>query len=390
VANLAVEYYRPPTLGIIGGGQLAKMTAQAAFQLGCEVIVLERKKEFPAHSLDTDFLIGDWDDPNYLLRLASKVDVITLENEFVDAESLAVVEREGYKLLPRAECIRIVQDKLWQKQALQRARLPVPRFADTPNQRAVFAAAEKFGWPILLKKRRNGYDGKGNATVKSPKELEKAWKQLGGEANDLYVEEFCSFSKELAVMITRAQDGAEASYPVVETTQHDHICHIVTAPASISKEVAARASEIARRAVAAIDGVGTMGVELFVTSNGEILINEMAPRVHNSGHYTIEACVCSQFDNHVRAVLGWPLGSTAMRAPAAVMINLLGVGEGSGQPQNLPEALRVEGAHIHIYGKSQSAPGRKMGHVTALGGSVTQAREIAQRAADRIRFGARE
>lgn len=376
-----------PRLGIIGGGQLAKMTALAAFQFGCEIIVLERKNEFPAHSLDTDFLIGDWDDPNYLLRLASKVDVLTLENEFVDAGSLAVVEREGYKLLPRAECIRIVQDKLFQKQALHHAGLPVPKFADTPSQQAAMAAAEKFGWPILLKKRRNGYDGKGNATVRSAKELEIAWKQFDGEVNALYVEEFCSFSKELAVMITRGQDGAEAAYPVVETIQRDHICEIVTAPAAIPNEVAARASEIARRAVVAIDGIGTMGVELFVTSNGEILINEMAPRVHNSGHYTIEACVCSQFENHVRAVLGLPLGSTAMRAPAAVMINLLGVGEGSGEPQDLSEALRAVGAHVHIYGKSKSARGRKMGHVTALSESVTQAQAIAQRAADCIRFG---
>jgi len=388
VTIAANESYKPSTLGIIGGGQLAKMTALAAFQLGCEIIVLERKNEFPAHSLDTDFLICDWDDPNCLLRLASKVDVLTLENEFVDAEALSVVEREGYKLLPRAECIRIVQDKLFQKQALQQAGLPVPEFADTPNQQAAMAAAEKFGWPVLLKKRRNGYDGKGNATVKSAKELEVAWKQLGGAANALYVEEFCSFNKELALMITRAGDGAEATYPVVETIQHDHVCHIVTVPAAITEEVAARASQVARRAVAAVDGVGTMGVELFVASNGEILINEMAPRVHNSGHYTIEACVCSQFENHVRAVLGWPLGSTAMRAPAAVMINLLGVGEGSSEPQNFAQALRVEGAHIHIYGKSQSAPGRKMGHVTALGDSVTQAKEIAQRAAECIQFGA--
>ena len=390
MAIKANGFYKPPTLGIIGGGQLAKMTALAAFQLGCEIIVLERKEEFPAHSMVTDFLIGDWDDPNYLIRLASRVDVLTLENEFVDAEALAIVEREGYKLLPRAECIRIVQDKLFQKQALQQAGLPVPQFADTPNQQAAMAAAEKFGWPILLKKRRNGYDGKGNATIKSSKELESAWKQLDGEVNALYVEEYCSFSKELAVMITRGQDGEEATYPVVETIQREHICEIVRAPAAIPNEVAARASDIARRAVAAVDGVGTMGVELFVSSNGEILINEMAPRVHNSGHYTIEACVCSQFENHVRAVLGWPLGSTAMRAPAAVMINLLGIGEGSGEPQNLVEALRVDGAHVHIYGKSKSARGRKMGHVIALGDSVTQAQEIAQRAAECIRFGARE
>ncbi len=381
------ESYKPPKLGIIGGGQLAKMMAQAAFQFGCEVVILERKKDSPANSLDTDFLIGDWDDSNNLLALAAKADVLTLENEFVDAGALAAVERAGFKLFPSAECIRLVQDKFFQKQTLQRAGLPVPKFSNAPSPQSVLEAAEKFGWPILLKKRRNGYDGKGNATVKSAKELEHAWKKLDGQVNALYVEKYCSFSKELAVMITRGQDGEEATYPVVETFQHDHICHIVTAPAAIPNEVAVRASDIARRAVTAIDGVGTMGVELFVTNDGEILINEMAPRVHNSGHYTIEACVCSQFENHVRAVMGWPLGSTAMNAPAAVMINLLGNGDGSGEPRNIDQALKVDGAHVHIYGKSKSAKGRKMGHVTALGDSIEQAREIAQRAADCIRFG---
>jgi 5-(carboxyamino)imidazole ribonucleotide synthase len=380
--------HKPPTLGIIGGGQLAKMTAQAAFQLGGEVVVLERQEDFPANSLDTHMLVGDWDDPDDLLRLAARAGVITLENEFVDAESLAVVEREGYKLLPRAETIRLVQDKLWQKQALRQAGLPVPDFSDAPSLEEARVAAGMFGWPLLLKKRRNGYDGKGNATVSSTVELRQAWKRLDGEANALYVEKFCPFVKELAVMITRGQDGAEAAYPVVETIQHNHICHIVLAPASISSEIAERASEIARRAVSAIDGVGSMGVEFFLTAYDELFVNEMAPRVHNSGHYTIEACVCSQFENHVRAVLGWPLGSTAMRAPAAVMINLLGVGEGAGAPQGLPEALQVEGAHVHIYGKTRSAPGRKMGHVTALASTAEEALAMAQRAADRIRFGA--
>jgi 5-(carboxyamino)imidazole ribonucleotide synthase len=382
--------YSTPRIGIIGGGQLAKMTAQAAFQLGCDVVVLERQENFPAHSLDTDFVLGDWDDPACLLPLAAKVDVLTLENEFVDAGALAVLEAEGHKLIPGSQCIRVVQDKLWQKQALHNAGLPVPRFVDTPNPQAVLAAAEKLGWPILLKKRRNGYDGKGNATVKSEKDIEAAWRMLGGQVNLLYVEEFCSFDRELAVMITRGQDGTEVAYPVVDTVQRDHVCHLVMAPAKVSSDVAACAAEIAKRAVAAIGGVGTMGVELFLASTGEILINEMAPRVHNSGHYTIEACVCSQFENHVRAVLGWPLGSTAMRAPAAAMINLLGVADGNGEPLNLSEALRVEGAHVHIYGKTRSSRGRKMGHLTALGNTIEKAVESAQLAAGRIRFGAVE
>jgi 5-(carboxyamino)imidazole ribonucleotide synthase len=210
---------------------------------------------------------------------------------------------------------------------------------------------------------------------------------LGGHHHALYVEEFCPFTAELAIMIVRGADASLVDYPLVETVQRDHICHAVKAPAPVSAALAARAAEIARRAVETVGGIGAMGVEMFLDGDGEILINELAPRVHNSGHYTIEACVCSQFENHVRAVLGWPLGSSHMRAPAAVMINLLGAGKGPGAPRGLPQALTVPGAHVHIYGKSVSAPGRKMGHVTALGETLESALATAQQAADHIRFG---
>jgi 5-(carboxyamino)imidazole ribonucleotide synthase len=283
--------------------------------------------------------------------------------------------------------VRLVQDKLLQKRALAEAGLPVPGFLPGPDKQAVLAAAKKFGWPLVLKKRRNGYDGKGNFTLRSAADIDPAWVQLNGDTNALFVEEFCPFTTELAMMITRSQTGETAGYPVVETIQRDHICHLVKAPAPIAPEAAARAADIARRAVETVHATGTMGVEMFLTLDGTILINELAPRVHNSGHYTIEACVCSQFENHIRAVLGWPLGSPALLAPAAVMVNLLGAGKGSGAPHGLGDALAVPGAHPHIYGKTISAPGRKMGHVTALGETLDEALATAQRAAGHIRFG---
>ncbi len=376
-----------PTLGIIGGGQLAKMLAQSASQFGCDIVLLERKEGSPAASLAVETLIGDWDNPDSLLKLGALADVITLENEFVDADSLAALERAGHSLWPASSTIRVVQDKLTQKRALADAGLPVPRFEPAPDKASVADAAKKFGWPLLLKKRRNGYDGKGNFTVRSAADIDEAWTQLNGDANALYVEEFCPFTLELAMMITRGRDGETACYPVVETVQRDHICHLVKAPASIPAAMASRAADIARKAVEAVGCVGAMGVEMFLTRDGNILINELAPRVHNSGHYTIEACICSQFENHVRAVMGWPLGSPAMRAPAAVMVNLLGAGKGTGTPHGLAEALAVPGAHPHIYGKAFSAPGRKMGHVTALGQTLDDALATAQRAADLILFG---
>ncbi|MGE4182208.1 MAG: 5-(carboxyamino)imidazole ribonucleotide synthase [Limisphaerales bacterium] len=375
------------TLGLVGGGQLAKMTAQAASQFGLAIAILERKEHSPASGLAHHNLIGDWDRPTDLLRLAALCDVLTLENEFVDAEALAAVERHGHRLHPGSGTVKIVQDKLWQKQAVADEGLLLPRFVDTPTPASVVEAGSRFGWPLVLKKRRNGYDGKGNFTLQSAGDLNAAWKALDGEVNALFAEAWFPFERELAVMITRSVRGETAVYPVVETIQRDHICHVVKAPASLPASLAERAAETAGRAVAAVGGVGTFGVEMFLAADGTIAVNELAPRVHNSGHYTIEACACSQFENHVRAVLDWPLGSTALRAPAAAMINLLGAGPGPGTPEGLAEALAVPGASIHLYGKTTSARGRKMGHVTALGDTVESALATARRAAGSLRFG---
>ena len=372
-----------PRLGILGGGQLAKMTAAAAAQFGCEVVVLERQEDFPAHSLDAHAIIGDWDAPADLLKLAPLVDVVTLENEFVCTEALSILARQEFPVWPSVATMRLVQDKFVQKTAFAMAGLPLPRFAEAPTREAV----RQFGFPCVLKARRNGYDGKGNATVQSAPALEAAWTQLDGDRNALYVEEFCPFVRELAIIMTRGQDGQVARYPVVETVNREHICHVVKVPAEVPARVAAQAADIAERAIAAVNGVGSFGMELFLMADGALRINEIAPRVHNTGHYTIEACACSQFENHVRAVLGWPLGPTDMRAPAAAMVNLLGYGNGPGTPRGLQPALRVPGAHVHVYGKTVSKRGRKMGHVTALGATVEQALATAQQAADCIRFG---
>lgn len=377
-----------PRLGIVGGGQLAKMTALAGLQLGCDVVVLERNSYSPAANLASHSIVGDWDDPEALVKLASQVDVVTLENEFVDAGSLQALEDAGYLLLPTARSIALVQDKLVQKQTLAAAGLPVQRFEAVASVAEVERAGDALGWPLLLKARRDAYDGKGNATLRSAADAADGWRRLGGGAGrTLFVEAFCDFTSELAVIVTLGRDGTSVTYPVVETLQRDHVCHIVTAPAPVPAHVADRTADVARRAVAAVGAVGSFGVEVFLTRGGDIVVNELAPRVHNSGHYTIEACLCSQFENHVRAVLGWPLGATAMVAPAAVMVNLLGAARSAGRPHGLERALAVPGAHVHVYGKAMSGEGRKMGHVTALGASPGEALAIAERAAAEIRFG---
>jgi len=377
----------PVRLGIIGGGQLARMTAIAALPLGVEVIVLEKNLHSPAARLSPDCIAGDWADRETLLKFAEQCEVITLENEFVDAAALEVLEKAGHKVFPSAQCIATVQDKFTQKSALQNAGLTLPKFCAVKSPEEIVAAGNHFCWPVVLKTRRNGYDGKGNFTLKSETDVAASWQALVGAQNELMVEAWFPFVKELAVIVTRGRDGVTAVYPVVETIQRHHVCQMVKAPAPISDELAQRAAALAKRTVEAVGGVGSFGVEMFLSATGELAINELAPRVHNSGHYTIEACDCSQFENHVRAVLGWPLGNPLMVAPAAVMVNLLGTKMASGQPCGLDAALRLTGARVHLYGKLMSGPGRKMGHVTVLENSVDEAQAIAERAANQIYFG---
>ena len=387
IATLVAPKNFPVRLGIIGGGQLARMTAIASLPLGCEVVVLEKNPHSPAARLSPDSIVGDWSEAETLTKFAEGCDVITLENEFVDAHALEVLERAGHKVFPSAKCIAVTQDKLTQKTALQNAGLAVPRFRSVNSPEEIVAAGNDFGWPVVLKTRRNGYDGKGNFTLRSEADIATGWQTLGGGKNELMVEAWFPFVKELATIVTRGRDGATVVYPVVETIQRNHVCHVVKAPAQISGEIATRATDMARRAVEAVDGIGSFGVEMFLSANGEIAINELAPRVHNSGHYTIEACDCSQFENHVRAVLGWPLGNPLMLAPVAVMVNLLGVEKTSGEPRGLENALRQTGARVHIYGKLMSGAGRKMGHVTVLESDFQTALAIAERAAAEIYFG---
>jgi 5-(carboxyamino)imidazole ribonucleotide synthase len=367
-------------LGILGGGQLAQMLTQAAIALGIETVIFERQPDSPASRLTAHQLVGAWDDAAALVQFAALCDVVTLENEFVDATVLRRLGGNGLSVYPTAETLALVQDKLTQKTHMRNMGVPVPDFWPVDTIEDVRVSA----YPALLKARRDGYDGYGNVTLRSADDVSPAWEKLG--ARQLMVEAFVPFVSELAVMVVRGRDGEIRTYPVVETVQQNHICHVVRAPAQITEATAKRAEAIARQAVEAINGVGVFGVELFELSDGTVLYNEIAPRPHNSGHYTIEGCVTSQFENHLRAVLGWPLGSTAMIAPAAVMVNLLGQRNEQANVEGIREALGVAGARMHVYGKREVRIGRKMGHVTALGATIHEAEAIAQQAADKVRL----
>ena len=381
---------RSPRVGILGGGQLARMTAEAAEELGVDIFVLEAEASSPAGQVvgPDHELVGSWRELPDALRLAELVDIITLENEFVDADLLAVLVERGTPVLPGPETLRLIQDKLLQKQTLAGGGLPVPAFRSVATRDELLAAGEELGWPLVLKARRLGYDGHGNATVAGPAEADAAIARLAGSrplgALDLYAEAFIPFVAELAMMVTRGQAGQKIAYPLVETVQRDHICHEVVAPARVPSGVAARAAEIALASVEAVGAVGVVGVELFLLADGAILVNEMAPRPHNSGHYTIEGCETSQFANHLRGVLGWDLGRTDLSAPAVAMVNLLGTRRAPAAPNGLDQASAVARAFVHLYGKREVRPGRKMGHVTALGDSPEEALATARRAASYI------
>jgi len=368
-------------VGIAGAGQLARMTALAAWPLEIRVAVLGAPDD-PAAAVAAGLIEGDWKDPVAVAALGRGVGVVTLENEFVDAAALAAVEQAGTLVRPSPEALAEVQDKALQKRLLADAGLPVPRFQVVERPGDFEAVGRDLGWPLVLKARKLGYDGYGNATCDTPAD---AVRELGrlDSGDGVLVEEYVRFERELAVIIARSPSGEVAIYPVVETVQRNHVCQEVLAPAPVAAGVRREAASVASDAARAARGIGVTGVELFALPDGRVLVNEIAPRPHNSGHYTIEACETSQFENHLRGILDLPLGTVKMRAPSAAMVNLLGTREGPAVTP-ISTALSVEGAHLHLYGKQEVRVRRKMGHVTALGRTPEDALDRARRAAQGV------
>ncbi len=344
------------------------MSAYQAYKLGFEIAILEKIPQSPAGQLTKYDYVGWVDDKTLVKEFAEECDIVTLENEFIDYKDLEFIEQLGKKVLPSSRTISLIQDKYIQKKTFRKNGIPVPDFIEVKDSSTYRSVSGKLGKRFILKSRKMGYDGYGNAFVNDEKSYADGIAELSERHSQVMAEELVDFRKELAVMIVRTKKETKA-YPVVETIQRNHICHTVIAPADISSRLTKTAEEIAINAVEAVKGYGIFGIELFINGDNKILVNEMAPRPHNSGHYTIEACITSQFENHVRAVLNLPLGSTAMVKPAAVMINLLGKKEGPGIVDDYREALKDESMHLHIYGKEKSRLGRKMGHITMLGGN---------------------
>ncbi len=375
-------------LGILGAGQLARMSAYQAFRYGIEVSVYTGTTSggMEPTALVTPYSAnGTFDDIDAMVDFALNCDVVTLENEFIDADILhRVREASGKPMYPAPETFELIGDKRSEKETFEGAGIPVTPWAVLPTAADAHAFGETHGYPFVIKSSKGGYDGYGNATVRSADEAKEAWGALGGNARrEVIAEAFVDFKMELAVQVARNRTGTVV-YPCCESIQEGHICKTVIAPARISESLRHKAEEMAVAAVEAIDGIGLFAFEFFLTKDDHILLNESAPRPHNSGHYTIEGCVTSQFENHVRAVMGLPLGSTRLRRNAAVMVNLLGKRNHAALAENTQALFHTEDAHLHIYGKGSSKVGRKMGHVTVLGDDVDTTLNRATWLADHI------
>lgn len=395
-------------VGIIGGGQLGRMAIEEAGKYLAEIEVLTPDYPGPASDLAHVVHIGSLLDREAILEFASEVDVLSYEIEHVDVSALRELEASGKPVMPSADLLAIIQDKAAQKALWDEAGVPSAPWAlvegDLPDAQAIIAAARGAGgFPLVQKARRGGYDGRGVKAIGSEAEaqaLGKAPEGMGLLRCPSLAESKVDFAKELAVVVARGVDGSVAVYPCVEMVFDPRVnmCDSVLAPAEEGPAILDRAREVALAAVEALDraarreagqrgsptagAAGVFGVELFLTRKGEVLVNEVAPRPHNSGHFSIEACASSQFDQYLRILLGLPLGSVDLLSPA-MMVNLLGDPDSpSGEPEyrGLGEALAVPGVAVHLYGKREARPFRKMGHLTALGPSTAEARERAERA----------
>ena len=348
------------TIGILGGGQLGRMLALAAAELGLSCRIYSPDAESPAFAVAQSHIVGDWNDEAALSAFAGSVNVITFEFENVPAATAAFLA-ERRPVFPRPGVLAITQDRLAEKKLFTDLAIDTPVYVGINVADDIDAALARVGRPALLKTRRLGYDGKGQATILASDDPTKAWKAIG-EAPSI-LEQMVNFEREISVAVARGRDGAMAIYDVSENRHKNGILATARVPAAIGDDIAAKAREIGRRVATALEYVGVLAVELFLAGTPDrprLLANEIAPRVHNSFHWTQDACLISQFEQHIRAICGWPLGDPTRHSDAE-MTNLLGPDTGSWQ------ALAAEpGARLHLYGKSEARHGRKMGHVTRL------------------------
>lgn len=361
------QNYQQQTLGILGGGQLGRMVIQSAISYNIDVHILDPDANAPCKSICQKFVQGNLKDFDTVYAFGKDCDVITIEIEHVNTEALEKLAAEGKKVYPQPDLIRLIQDKRVQKTFYRANNIPTADFILTDSKEQVLANADFL--PAVNKLGKEGYDGRGVQILRSAEDLQKAF-----EAPSL-LEKLIPFEQELAVIVARNERGELKAYSPVECAFHPtaNLVEFLFAPATVTDVIAEKAKQVAIQVIEALGLIGILAVELFVTKEGEVLVNEIAPRPHNSGHHTIEANFTSQFEQHMRAVMNMPLGNTELRMPAA-MVNLLGEEGFSGDVlvEGLDEAMAEKGVYVHLYGKKTTKPFRKMGHVTILDEDVHQ------------------
>ena len=367
---LAIE--RPIRVGIIGGGQLGKMIAHEAKRMSLKVIVLDPTEGCPASSIADEQIVADFKDENAIMQLAAKSDVLTYEIELANSAALKTLELRSYPVRPAPETLHIVQNKFRQKSFLRHHKIDVADFEAVRSEDHLYELCENFGFPVMLKACENSYDGRGNFIITSREQVREAFNIFS--KNEIMVEKFVPFTKEISIMVARNPSGEVASFPVAENIHKNGILDTSIVPARINPKVELKAKRMAELTMDVLKGAGIFGIEMFVTKEENVLINEIAPRPHNSGHYTNEACSVSQFEQHLGAVLDLPLSKPELLCPA-VMVNILGNEHlnGSYAMKGLRQLLSVPGVKLYVYGKMTSRPGRKLGHITATGRTVEEA-----------------
>lgn len=345
------------TIGILGGGQLGRMTAMAAAELGYRCHIFSPERDSPAAQVSALSTIADYTDVAAMTKFARDVDVVTYEFENIPYEPVAAIA-EVTAVRPGPDVLRIAQDRLKEKDFLNSVGVATARYQEVNDAAGLARAVRDIGRPAVLKTTRMGYDGKGQVAVRAETDLAQAWAAMKGQ--QAILEGFIDFTTEISVIVARSADGGNANYVTVENLHKNHILDQTIAPARVGAEQSMKAEAIARHVAQQLELVGVLAVEMFVTRDGQVLVNELAPRPHNSGHWTMDACATSQFEQLVRAICGLPLGSPE-RHSDAVMKNLIG-----DDVKQWPELIKDPHAKLHLYGKAEARPGRKMGHVTRL------------------------
>ena len=359
------------TLGIIGGGQLGKMMGLEARRMSINLAYLDPEINCPASTISDQMIVSDFKDEEAIIELAKKSDVLTYEIELANSSVLKGLESRGYVVHPASQVLYTIQNKIRQKKFLRDNRIPVPDFEEVISIEQAKKIGKEFCYPLVLKACEDSYDGRGNFLINSPSDVERGIQYFKGRR--CMIEKFIHFSKEISVMVARNFQGQIVSFPVVQNIHINNILDTTIAPADINRAVESEAKLIAEKVVQSLRGVGVFGIEMFLECN-ELLINEIAPRPHNSGHYSIEACSISQFEEHIRAILGLPLIKPRLMTPA-VMKNILGISNyvGTYSFKGIDKALSIPGLKLHFYGKKFTKPQRKLGHFTITAEKIEEA-----------------